>query len=108
MQKEYIERKQALEILEKSLTFSEIELDKGDFRKGCIAAIQDDISNIRHIPTADVAPKSEVVKILFDLKRQIHDKAVRPHSAGIDAYISLKVFDAVLQNIINKYTEEKK
>ena len=52
---------------------------------------------------ADVVPKSEVVKILFDLKRQIHDKAVRPHSAGIDAYISLKVFDAVLQNIINKY-----
>ena len=39
--------------------------------------------------------------ILSDLKKQIHDKAVRPHNAGIDAYISLKVFDAILQNYLN-------
>lgn len=54
--KEYIERGAALRILEKSLTFSETELDKGDFRKGCIAATQDDIGNIKHMPAADVAP----------------------------------------------------
>ena len=39
---------------------------------------------------------------LLDLKRQIHDKAVYPSkSAGISPYISLKVFDAILQNYLN-------
>ena len=58
---------------------------------------------------ADVAPKSEVERPMFEntkqilhhLKRQIHEKAVRPHNAGIDAYISLKVFDAILQTYLN-------
>lgn len=40
--------------------------------------------------------------ILHHLKQQIHDKAVRPHNAGIDAYIGLKVFDAILQGYLNK------
>ena len=40
--------------------------------------------------------------ILHALKRQIHEKAVRPHNAGIDAYIGLKVFDAILQGYLNK------
>lgn len=39
--------------------------------------------------------------ILHHLKRQIHDKAVYPHNAGIDAYITLKAFDAILQNYLN-------
>lgn len=52
---EYIKRETALKILENSLTFSENELDKGDFRKGCISAIKDDIGNIRGIPASDVA-----------------------------------------------------
>lgn len=54
-EKEYIEREAALKILQKSLVFSENELDIGEFKNGCIAAIQDDIGNIKHIPTADVA-----------------------------------------------------
>lgn len=40
--------------------------------------------------------------LLYRLKREVHDKAVRPHNAGIDAYISLKVFDAILQGYLNK------
>lgn len=40
--------------------------------------------------------------ILYDLKHKVHDKAVRPNNAGIDAYVSLKVFDAVLQGYLNK------
>ena len=51
---EYIEREAALEMLNKSLSFCENELDLGAYRTGCIAAIQDDIGNIKHIPTADV------------------------------------------------------
>lgn len=51
---EYIEREAALKTLEKSLIFCESELETGEYRKGCIAAIQDDIGNIKHLPTADV------------------------------------------------------
>lgn len=60
--------------------------------------------------TAEVAPKSEVERPMFEntkqilhhLKRQMHEKAVYPHNAGIDAYISLKVFDAIMQGYLNK------
>lgn len=65
MAKEYIEREAALKFLENSLTFSEIELDIGEYRKGCIAAIQDDIGNIKNMPAADVVPKSDIVGEIF-------------------------------------------
>lgn len=39
-------------------------------------------------------------------KHEIHEKAVRPHSTGIDAYVNLKTFDAVLQGLINKYEQK--
>lgn len=63
-----------------------------------------------HFKDADVAPKSEGERPMFEntkhilhhLKQQIHEKAVRPHNAGIDAYIGLKVFDAILQGYLNK------
>lgn len=45
--------------------------------------------------------------ILLDLKREIHDKAVYPYGADTYSHVNLKVFDAVLNNHINKYTEEK-
>ena len=64
---EYIKREAALEILEKSLTFCETLLDIGEYRDGCIAATQDDIGNIRHIPAADVVPKSEVERLTVEL-----------------------------------------
>ena len=51
---EYIEREAALERLKSSLSFTEKGFDDGLFKSGCIAAIKDDISNIRHLPTADV------------------------------------------------------
>lgn len=48
--------------------------------------------------------KAEVAaKVLLDLKREIHDKAVYPNSQDIPNYISLKVFDAVLNSCIKKY-----
>lgn len=51
-------------------------------------------------PAADVVPKSELEHILSDLKKQIHDKAVYPNCHGVDPYISLKVFDAVINKLI--------
>lgn len=61
-------------------------------------------------PTADVAPKSEEEKPMFEntkhillyLKRDIHSKATYPDSQGISPYISLKVLDAILQGYLNK------
>lgn len=52
--------------------------------------------------------KTEVArKLLSDLKKAVHDKAVCSYGVGIDAYISIKTFDAVLQNFINKYRGDR-
>ena len=52
---------------------------------------------VENLPTADVAPKSEVVKTLSDIKRQIHEKAIYPHNAGIKPYISVREIDAIIE-----------
>jgi hypothetical protein len=46
---------------------------------------------------------NETCKALLELKKQIHDHAVYPHNAGIDAYITLKAFDSVLNNFMKNY-----
>ncbi len=74
-EKEYIEREKALKYLYNSLSFSEKELDMGDFRRGCIAAIQDDIGNIANLPAADV---SEVVRCKDCTKGLIREGAKFP------------------------------
>lgn len=52
--------------------------------------------------------KSDMAKeIVSDLKKIVHDKAVHPHSAGVDAYISLKVFDAILQEYVSRLEGKK-
>lgn len=87
----------------------------------------DAIDAIESAPTADVVPKSEVHddhhkqvtcytlgcregdkikrevarEILSDLRKKIHDRAVYPHNAGIDPYISLKVVDAIIEKEIS-------
>ena len=43
----------------------------------------------------------ETRDVLLALKRDIHDHAVYSNSQYIPAYISLKAFDAILQNYIN-------
>lgn len=45
-------------------------------------------------------PVVDMTKVLSDLKRQIHDKAVYPNCHGVEPYISLKVFDAVINKLI--------
>lgn len=45
---------------------------------------------------------------LLALKRDIHDHAVYSNSQYIPPYISLKVFDVILQNHIKKSTEDTK
>lgn len=43
-----------------------------------------------------------ILKTLFVIKRQIHDKAIYPHNSGIDPYVSLKIVDAVIDAEIKK------
>lgn len=59
-------------------------------------------------PTTNITPKSETSNALLDLKRQVHDKAVYPYGYGFRSYITLREFDAILNNILMKYSEEKK
>lgn len=51
--------------------------------------------------------RQEVVKILSDIKRQIHEKAIYPHNAGIKPYISLREIDAIIQDKL-KHMEERR
>ena len=63
---------------------------------------------IENIPKlSEAALKGFASEVLSDLKKQVHDKATYPHNSGIDPYMSLKVFDAILNNIIKKYSEGK-
>ena len=56
----------------------------------------------------DYRKQSEVAKeVLFELKRQIHDKAEYPHAIEAYPFVSLKVFDAVLNNLLKKYEGRK-
>lgn len=56
----------------------------------------------------DVIPKSEVVKILSDLKKELHDKAVYPQREGFNTFIYLKVVDAIFKRYTNRYTNGKR
>lgn len=57
-------------------------------------------------PEADVVPRSEIAKeVLLDLKTAVNNKAVYPNCQGDYAFVNLKVFNAVLQTVLKKYTE---
>lgn len=86
----------------------ELEKDKAealDFGDGVAAYAIDNIINlVVSQPTADVVPKSEVAReILHDLNTAIHNKAVYPNCQGDYAFVNLKVFVGVLQNMQKKY-----
>ena len=60
--KEYIEREAVINRLKQSIEWCKTELEEGEFKRGCIASLRDEIGNIRHnkvIPTVDVV---EVVR----------------------------------------------
>lgn len=62
---------------------------------------------IRNAPTADVVPRAELEHTLSDIKRQIHDKAVYPEARSVKPYISLKVVDAIINNKMEEFGNEK-
>ena len=111
---EYIEREAVLAHLRKSLSVCYTEFDDGDFRKGCVAAIEDDIANVNHIPTADVVPKSEV-ETEFEkrlAKYQNKEKCIYTYDGEIWDYCVQgpcphhKVLEEVRQEVARKIFEE--
>ena len=52
---------------------------------------------------------NDIVKeVLYKLKHEVHDKAAYPYSKDMLPYISLKVFDAILQGYINQYDDHRR
>ena len=49
-----------------------------------------------------VVATETLMYILSDLKKEIHDRAVYPHNAGISPYVSLKVVDALISNLMSR------
>lgn len=62
---------------------------------------------IRNAPTADVVPKKEIANVLRDLKITVHNKAYHTNTKDIPTYVTLKTFDAVVQDLINQYDGRK-
>jgi hypothetical protein len=50
---------------------------------------------------ADKVRKEAVTKTLSDIKRQIHEKAIYPHNAGIKPYISVREVDEIIEKEIS-------
>jgi hypothetical protein len=62
--------------------------------------LSDVVNILVKVPIADVVPRAELEHTLSDLKKEIHDKAVYLNCHGVEPYISLKVFDAVINKLI--------
>lgn len=69
----------------------------------------DAIERIGNLPCEGYRKQSEVAKeVLLELKRQIHDKAIYPGAKDAYSFVNVKVFDAVLNNVLKKYEVDKK
>lgn len=82
----------------------------------------DECGNVAYCPadrfkvvyTVDVTPviaeeRADVAKeVLLELERQIHDKAIYPGAKDAYSFVNVKVFDAVLNNLLKKYEVDKK
>ena len=107
---EYIEqitKEQAIDILERFDFFQGQRAGRELWNDKPFGVQEEDISNfsrdvklLKEYISADVVPRAEVEHILSDIKRQIHDKAIYPNCHGVEPYISLKVFDAVINKLI--------
>ena len=54
-----------------------------------------------------VIKDSKAQDVLSNLKREIHDKAVYPEARSVKPYISLKVVDAIINNKMEEFRNEK-
>lgn len=57
--------------------------------------------------TQTYVTKKEIANVLSDLKIAVHNKAFYNHAKEIPTYITLKVFDAIIQDYIKKYEKRE-
>ena len=58
------------------------------------------------VPTADVVERGPFAKrLLLDLKAAVTNKATYPDFNADYAYVNLKVFNALVQDLVKKYEE---
>ena len=102
----YVNLDEALNILKNSLNYSENELGNAnvEYKKGCIAAIKDDISNISHMPIADVVPRSEVEQAKQEVAREIFEEIEHEAYKNEEGDLYLDLPDYL--KIKNKYKGE--
>lgn len=63
---------------------------------------------LEDVPLADVVPRKKFAKrLLLDLKAAVANKATYPDCKADYAYINLKVFNALVQDLVKKYEEGK-
>ena len=63
---------------------------------------------LREVSDMSKTDNDNVREVLLSLKRVIHDKAVYPNNQSVPPYISLKTFDAVLQQYLIKYDDRRR
>jgi hypothetical protein len=96
------------------MSFAVTEKGRNDMAE-CKDCIHDNVCNRdvghgysvcpHYINTADVVPTTELIELLRSLKRELHEKATYPPMVGVNSFVPLKLFDAVLQTYMNKYME---
>ena len=91
----YIDADKFIERIKVSPAFPNMGMD-GEFLQGVV------IDLLNNAPTADVVPKKEIANVLCDLKIAVHNKAHYNHAQEVPSYITLKVFDAVIRDYLNK------
>ena len=76
----------------------------GTVCKSC--SFDDAMSYIEDFPSADVAPKEDIIRdVISDIKKIIHNNATYPiYGGAIGNYITLKAVDALLQDYLKKYS----
>ena len=94
---EYIKKESMVERLEKSICWCETELEHGDYRKGCIAALKDAVNAVRFTEgicveiVKEPETKNDVLKRLFN--GEWVDCEDVQEALGIDFKTGLKMFD---------------
>ena len=51
--------------------------------------------------------RSDVAKVLLEVKNRVHENAVYPNLKTIPSYISLKAFDMILQKILKDHEDSE-
>lgn len=103
--KRYVDVDVLATLIEKHMTRVAAAVDDADSPVviGYLTAKDQVIELLEFAHPVEVVPKGDVVKMLFELKKELQDKATYPNCKGISSFIYWKVVDATIKKYINKY-----